>query len=326
MFFENSPSRRWTMPVHYWIDMSTGWSDAEVQTIKDAQATITALVPCIKFQQDTSYSDRDQIHYIKTQRTGTAFPPCGGWSYAGHVTYGTKDGTTGLPIDGNPVNLDATPGNCTGPYGKAAIMHETIHALGVGHEMSRPDRDKYITIFMTNPQADTSQVAINPNTGSYGVKYNTESIMHYMQGLGGLKYASKTDASAKFGFDNTFTLTAEDITQLKRMYCTEFNPDCVDNLNLYLGDSAFTTNIGSTCGPAVTAGKCTSTAQFYPYSNTYSEVMNMVCTKSCGICTACMDARVTCGDDAIAGKCTDSLVKSACPKSCGLCDATGNVG
>lgn len=62
------------------------------------------------------------------------------------------------------------------------IMHEMIHALGFNHEHARADRDDHITVRMRNVQAGTEDQFTKVNTRdwtTFGVKYNTKSIMHY---------------------------------------------------------------------------------------------------------------------------------------------------
>uniref|UniRef100_A0A0N4Z573 Zinc metalloproteinase n=1 Tax=Parastrongyloides trichosuri TaxID=131310 RepID=A0A0N4Z573_PARTI len=64
----------------------------------------------------------------------------------------------------------------------ATILHETSHALGLYHEMSRSDRDKYITIKAENiDPRELSNFNIHPESiaTSYNVGFNYGSIMLY---------------------------------------------------------------------------------------------------------------------------------------------------
>ncbi|XP_055329728.1 uncharacterized protein LOC129582265 isoform X3 [Paramacrobiotus metropolitanus] len=60
------------------------------------------------------------------------------------------------------------------------VQHEILHALGMLHEHSRPDRDAYIEI---NHNAITegheANFRIKPEAKTYGIEYDLESIMHY---------------------------------------------------------------------------------------------------------------------------------------------------
>ncbi|XP_055353116.1 uncharacterized protein LOC129599021 isoform X2 [Paramacrobiotus metropolitanus] len=60
------------------------------------------------------------------------------------------------------------------------VQHEILHALGMYHEHSRPDRDAYIDI---NPDAimpgREANFNIKPKARTYGIEYDLESIMHY---------------------------------------------------------------------------------------------------------------------------------------------------
>jgi len=58
-------------------------------------------------------------------------------------------------------------------------VHELGHALGMGHEQSRPDRDKYVKIqtqYIKNGMAHNFDVVDN---GYVGEPYDLMSIMHY---------------------------------------------------------------------------------------------------------------------------------------------------
>uniref|UniRef100_A0A0K0EGV7 Zinc metalloproteinase n=1 Tax=Strongyloides stercoralis TaxID=6248 RepID=A0A0K0EGV7_STRER len=60
------------------------------------------------------------------------------------------------------------------------IQHETLHALGLDHEMSRRDRGHYITINFQNAAPGFKHfVGFDPNLKTYNLKYDYGSVMHY---------------------------------------------------------------------------------------------------------------------------------------------------
>jgi hypothetical protein len=69
---------------------------------------------------------------------------------------------------------------------RANVIHEIIHALGFGHEHSRKDRDKYVTIQWDNIEKK-NQIQFNKTESfplpwesiTFGVDYDAKSIMHY---------------------------------------------------------------------------------------------------------------------------------------------------
>ena len=62
------------------------------------------------------------------------------------------------------------------------ILHETLHALGLSHEQSRPDRDDFIEIVHENLRGKGHAVVKKQSAkhfSSFGVPYDGASIMHY---------------------------------------------------------------------------------------------------------------------------------------------------
>ncbi len=55
-----------------------------------------------------------------------------------------------------------------------------MHALGILHEQSRPDRDQYVTIHFDNIQDGTeSNFALDPEADTTVTPYDHRSVMHY---------------------------------------------------------------------------------------------------------------------------------------------------
>ncbi|CAL8075750.1 unnamed protein product [Orchesella dallaii] len=99
------------------------------------------------------------------------------------------------------------------------IMHEMIHALGYWHEQSRPDRDDYVTILWDNiSQQNRYNFRKVSGSKTFGVPYNTLSIMHYA----GNRYSSngRPTIVAKNGgpVGTQGVLQQTDIDKLRKMY------------------------------------------------------------------------------------------------------------
>eukprot|EP00434_Breviolum_minutum_P040620 symbB.v1.2.036101.t1/scaffold5010.1/size60825/3 len=59
------------------------------------------------------------------------------------------------------------------------VVHELLHALGMGHEQARPDRDDYVTVHWQNIKSGmASQFDKKPNADT-ARPYDVGSIMHY---------------------------------------------------------------------------------------------------------------------------------------------------
>ena len=69
-----------------------------------------------------------------------------------------------------------------GCYSTGIVEHEFLHALGVYHTHTRPDRDKYVTVHFENIQEDKKhnfKKRSNEQASTFGVPYDYASVMHY---------------------------------------------------------------------------------------------------------------------------------------------------
>ncbi|OXA60964.1 astacin [Folsomia candida] len=101
---------------------------------------------------------------------------------------------------------------------KHIVQHECIHALGYYHEQSRPDRDDHVNILWNNVIPDTSHNFDKmDDTTTFGVPYDTRSIMHYDSyafSSNGQPTILAKDGSTVGGN----SITGNDIAKLQRMY------------------------------------------------------------------------------------------------------------
>ncbi|XP_017782062.1 PREDICTED: high choriolytic enzyme 1-like [Nicrophorus vespilloides] len=96
--------------------------------------------------------------------------PKGCWSFVGKYG-GTQIVSLQPPDDSGP--------NCLGTEGRA--IHELMHALGVFHEQSRWDRDKFVKIHTDNivPRYKSNFDKQSLENTTYSFEYDYNSIMHY---------------------------------------------------------------------------------------------------------------------------------------------------
>ena len=66
-------------------------------------------------------------------------------------------------------------------YNPKLIIHEFIHAIGFGHEMNRPDRNKYVKIEWKNIIGGKNNTEFRLRNGweTYNTPYDWKSVMHY---------------------------------------------------------------------------------------------------------------------------------------------------
>lgn len=108
--------------------------------------------------------------------------PKGCWSYIGRV---------GGPQIVSLEPPDKQGPNCLGSEGRA--MHELMHAIGIFHEQSRWDRDRFVKINTKNiiPAFLSNFDKQSLDNTTYSFEYDYDSIMHY-----GKFYFSKSKGKA----------------------------------------------------------------------------------------------------------------------------------
>lgn len=143
--------------VPFLIDAS--YSEAQSKIILEAVKEIESSVSCLKFKL-LSTKPNDDEDYIWIQ------PLEGCYSAIGRQT-GKQD-------------LSLTAACFTS--GKGTIIHEFMHALGIWHEHTRPDRDNYVYVYfehiLTEAQDNYKKRPQNM-VDLVGEPYDYYSIMHY---------------------------------------------------------------------------------------------------------------------------------------------------
>merc|ERR1712180_122000 len=122
-------------------------------------------------------------------------------------------------------NLSLSPRECMYP---AVIEHEFMHAIGVQHTHSRPDRDNYVTIIEENIQAnathnftDNFEKLDKEEYNTFGLPYDSLSVMHYSDSLfsnGKGKTILTHDSSMQDVIGRAQGVSEGDIELVKRMY------------------------------------------------------------------------------------------------------------
>merc|ERR1711962_760303 len=122
-------------------------------------------------------------------------------------------------------NLSLSPRECMYP---AVIEHEFMHAIGVQHTHSRPDRDDYVTIIEENIQAnathnftDNFEKLDKEEYNTFGLPYDYLSVMHYSDSLfsnGKGKTILTHDSSMQDVIGRAQGVSEGDIELVKRMY------------------------------------------------------------------------------------------------------------
>ncbi|CAO1316951.1 unnamed protein product [Diamesa hyperborea] len=167
---------RWDVfPDKLWPNRTIPYAISPLYDAEDMITIYTAIrtlstMTCIKFRKWNGKEDDFLLIWpIKY--------PKGCWSFVG------KTGGAQLLSLQAP---DATGQNCLGGEGRA--IHELMHAIGIFHEQSRSDRDRFVKIHWDNmiPAYKSNFEKQSLENTTYSFEYDYDSIMHY-----GKSYFSK---------------------------------------------------------------------------------------------------------------------------------------
>jgi hypothetical protein len=117
-----------------------------------------------------------------------------------------------------------------------SIIHEIAHAIGVEHEQSRYDRDKYVEIIEENISKDKLE-NFRRNNRKIDLYYDFDSIMHYGQwdfsNNGKKTIELKVDTQACF-IGQRYKLSYHDIVLINEIMRAPGQPKQENNNHLYL--------------------------------------------------------------------------------------------
>lgn len=166
---------KWSMPIHYFIEQGVNVNNVEMG-LRDLQ-----MRTCLRFKRvGHPIPGSPGLHYFFGQ---------GCVSYIGKID-NTKFQQISLGSDCNSVSI---------------AQHETLHAMGLFHEQSRIDRDKYIYIVTQNiipKHLHNFDIVDKDDSNSYGLPYDYTSIMHYPINLFGINDQQTTSPK-----DKTYTFS-----------------------------------------------------------------------------------------------------------------------
>lgn len=177
---QSSAIRKWTtQPKNgfFWIQVyidKNQYSPNEQGIIINALRRMQYTAKVIKFQTIDPNIQSTSKPYIHIKKDN------GCWSWLGRKN---ASGGQTLSLGNGCVN-------------QRAVHHLMMHALGVGHEHTRMDRDSYITVNRNNIKSGFEEEFYRvSNIPTYGVPYDYKSVMHFgeytFSGNGGKTLQSK---------------------------------------------------------------------------------------------------------------------------------------
>ena len=148
--------------VPYQFDPS--FTPVDRQTFLAAAAQVSAA-SCVSFVEGSA----SQSLYV------TRDCPCGGNCFSGGYTDGLGAASPRRLVIGSP---------CLSPNSQSSVgfvAHEILHALGIVHTQTRPDRDSHVTVNVGNisPPGAANQFSLCSSCNTFNTAYDCRSIMHY---------------------------------------------------------------------------------------------------------------------------------------------------
>lgn len=206
-------------PINYSFDPQGEFSDHDKAVVRVAMDEIERYT-CLTFKL-VDDADEAIAHRIRFTSDG------GCYSYVGMGAI--KDDYQDLSL-----------GN--GCRSKGTVVHELLHALGMWHEQSRPDRDDYVTVHLENVEEKNAHnywKKPNSQVKELGLPYDYKSIMHYGQYAfskdhGNLKTIVTKDPAFQDVIGKAESLSFLDIRTLALMYqcrpasCDKTHDSCPD--------------------------------------------------------------------------------------------------
>ncbi|MEO0899462.1 MAG: M12 family metallopeptidase [Bacteroidota bacterium] len=176
----------------------TSANRTKVREVMDELEKVTSL----RFVRRKSSKHKDYIQFVRDDSVG-----------------GCGNSSVGRQGNRQVINLK---GSC---FSFRTIAHEIFHAVGVWHEQSRPDRDKYVKVIRTNikDREDFEHNFDKHTTKAIGqTDYDFKSIMHYSKKAFAKKDKITLDcANGVSGCPTSFggsKLTTLDIQGINKLY------------------------------------------------------------------------------------------------------------
>lgn len=253
-----SDSKRWPNGIVPY-NLGGEYSSSEKSLIRSSLAEMSSLT-CLKFVQRTS-----QRAYIQVNKLGGCFSAVG---------FGNRKQQLSL---------------AQGCLRKGIIIHEFLHALGLWHEQSRPDRDQYVDVFWQN-MSPSMKHNFNKQTNArtLGFKYDYDSLMHYGKygfSINGKPTLLPKDRSKNIGQRKGMSTT--DIGKINKLY----------NCNGVVGPTVKPTT-GKPVTQKPTGDKCLSPNSCFSSSNCWTgwePVPNKFCSSGRTCCRKTTTTTVTNG-------------------------------